>query len=249
MRKGGNGKSTSCQNLGAAIALKGYKVLVVDLDEQGNTSSTMDIGFENQTVEEVLCNENEEIKKELLVKWEGLELLGTKGGLSGAAKSIDKELASHNILKEKLKKIKEDYDYILIDTSPNLNILTINALCACGYVFIPMSTKYYSNEGLLQTTNSIEKVQEKLNYDLDLLGVAIVIHDGRSTLAKEVSEEVGIKNPSVLFKNLINQNIKIEEAQVKGMSIFTYAPKDRGALQYMALTEEILERIKEEEDE
>jgi len=131
------------------------------------------------------------------------------------------------------------YDLCVIDTSPSLNILTVNAMVASHGIFIPLSSNYFSLEGLAQTMDAFRKVKEGLRHDLTLYGAAFVIHDSRSRLANEVQEKVKEQYPELLCETVIGRNIKIEEAQVRKQSIFSYAPEDRGATQYRALAREL----------
>ena len=146
-------------------------------------------------------------------------------------------------MKEKLAAAAEAFDLCLIDTSPSLNILVVNALCASRWLFIPLSSKYFSLQGLVQTLEAFKKVQGRLNPELQILALAFVIHDSRSGLARDVVTKAREQYPALVCATLIGQNIKIEEAQVKRQSIFTYAAEDRGSAQYRALADELLSRI------
>jgi chromosome partitioning protein len=244
-RKGGVGKSTSTLNLACVLAEQGHKVLIIDLDDQQNTTRSISgIVKSRKTIEDLLLDEEVSLK-ETAVKtdWENVYILPASPNLSGAVKYLDTEVGGHLILKEKLSQDNE-FDYVLIDTSPSLNILVINALCASEYMFIPMSSKYLSVQGLRQTLKAFDKVTGRLNPDLRLLGIAIVYHDGRSVLANEVIEKIKGKYSKELFNTVIGVNIKIEEAQVNKQSILSYSSVDRGSLQYRQLGSEILERIK-----
>jgi chromosome partitioning protein len=244
-RKGGVGKSTSTLNLACVLAEQGHKVLIIDLDDQQNTTRSISgIVKAEKTIEDLLLHEEVSLK-ETAVKtdWENVFILPASPNLSGVIKYLDTEVGGHLILKEKLS---EDYefDFILIDTSPSLNILVINALCASDYMFIPMSSKYLSVQGLRQTLKAFDKVTGRLNPDLKLLGIAIVYHDGRSVLANEIIDKLKDKYRKEMFQTVIGVNIRIEEAQVNKQSILSYSSIDRGSLQYRQLGFEILERIK-----
>lgn len=249
-RKGGNGKSTSCLNLAHAFALEGKKVLVIDLDDQKNTTSAIATDRITHTIDEVLLRE-EVSMKEAVVKttWEGVSIAAGSTALSGAIRELDSEVGGHLVLKEELELVSSDYDYCLIDTSPSLNILVVNALCASEYVFIPLSSKYFSLQGLGQTLESVAKVQKRLHKGLRILGIAFVLYDGRSRLSREVVEKARGTYPEYVMENLIHQNIKIEEAQVSKQSIFSYASVDRGAGEYKKLAQEVLSRIEQGEKE
>lgn len=244
-RKGGNGKSTSALNLAHAFALSGLRVLLIDLDDQKNTTSaiaTQSAPLHN--IEALLVQEGVTLG-EVAVKttWEGVSLVASSASLSGAIRELEKEVGSHLVLKEKLLSGDEYFDICLIDTSPSLNILVVNALCASQYAFIPLSSRYFSLQGLGQTLESVRKVSSRLNNELSILGIAFVIHDGRSSLSREVIETAKVQYPEHVCTSAINQNIKIEEAQVLQQSIFSYAPKDRGSIQWRALADELLSRM------
>jgi chromosome partitioning protein len=244
-RKGGVGKSTSTLNLACVLAEQGHKVLIIDLDDQQNTTRSISgIVKSKKTIEDLLLDEAVGLKDTAVqTDWNNVFILPASPNLSGAVKYLDTEVGGHLILKEKLSKDNE-FDYVLIDTSPSLNILVINALCASQYMFIPMSSKYLSIQGLRQTLKAFDKVTGRLNPDLKLLGIAIVYHDSRSVLAKEIIDKIKSKYGKELFNTIIGVNIRIEEAQVNKQSILTYSNSDRGSIQYRELGSEILERIK-----
>lgn len=243
-RKGGNGKSTSALNLAHAFALSGKKVLLIDLDDQKNTTSAIATKETPAYSIESLLIKTELHLSEVAVEtgWEGVSLVAASASLSGAIRELDGEVGSHLVLKEKLG-VSNDFDFCLIDTSPSLNILVVNALCASEYVFIPLSSRYFSLQGLGQTLESCRKVSARLNPGLHILGMAFVIHDSRSGLAREVIEKARATYPELLCTSTVGQNIRIEEAQVLRQSIFSYAPRDRGAAQYRSLADELLRRM------
>jgi len=245
-RKGGNGKSTSALNLAHAFALRGKRVLVIDLDDQKNSTSAIETAKPvTHTVEDLLLR-SEVSLADVAVRttWEGVSLVAASGSLSGAIRELDGEVGSHLVLKEKLEGAGYGgYDLCLIDTSPSLNILVVNALCASRWLFIPLSSKYFSLQGLGQTLEAFAKVKGRLNATLDLLALAFVIHDGRSALAREVVGKARSEYSELVCTTTIGQNIRIEEAQVKRQSIFGYAPEDRGSAQYCELGDELLARL------
>jgi chromosome partitioning protein len=242
-RKGGNGKSTSALNLAQAFAERGKRVLLIDLDDQKNSTSAIESAPPSYTVEDLLLRPEVSLAAAAVAtSWEGVSLVAASSSLSGAIRELDGEVGSHLCLKEKLAN-DGAFDICLIDTSPSLNILVVNALCASQYLFIPMSSKYFSLQGLGQTLEAFTKVKSRLNPELEILALAFVIHDSRSSLAREVIEKAKAEYPELVCEQTIGQNIKIEEAQVKRQSIFTYAPDDRGSAQYRALAAELLSRI------
>jgi len=248
-RKGGNGKTTSALNLAHAFALAGKRVLLIDLDDQKNSTSAIATLIPPQkSVEDLLLDPEVQLDATAVpASWSGaqggsISLVAASGSLSGAIRELDGEVGSHLVLKEKLYRAT-DYDLCLIDTSPTLNILVVNALCASRYLFIPLSSKYFSLQGLAQTLEAFAKVRGRLNPALSILGLAFVISDSRASLAKEVIAKAREAYPSELCDASVGQNIKIEEAQVQRASIFSYAPADRGSAQYRALADELLTRL------
>lgn len=243
-RKGGNGKSTSSLNLAASFAEKGKKVLLIDLDDQRNSSSAIRTsGAARYTVEDLLLRAGVRVKDAAVsTEWAGVSLIASSSNLSGTIRELDGEVGSHLALKEKLA-AAEEFDLCLIDTSPSLNILVVNALCASKYLFIPLSSKFFSLQGLGQTLEAYEKVRARLNQELTIVGMAFVIHDGRSSLSREVAAKALAEYPELVCRTMVGQNIKIEEAQVARQSILSYAEGDRGAAQYRALADELLERM------
>jgi chromosome partitioning protein len=244
-RKGGNGKSTSALNLSCAFAASGLKVLLIDMDEQKNTSTAVETVAEpGAAIDSLLMYVDCPVSSVTIpTTWEGVDLIPSQSNLSGIIKVLDGEVGGHAVLKEKLDQCDE-YDICIIDTSPSLNILTLNALCASDWAFIPLSSKYFSLQGLGQTLEAVKKVHGRLNRKLKLLAIAFVMHDGRSNLAQEVVEKAREEYGEYLCATLVGQNIKIEEAQTSKNSILYYAPEDRGAAQYKALAGELLERMK-----
>ncbi len=242
-RKGGNGKSTSALNLAASFAEKGKRVLLIDLDDQKNSTSAIEAAASASTVEDLLLRPEVTVTDAAsATSWEGVSLIASSANLSGAIRELDEEVGSHLVLKEKLD-AATGFDLCLIDTSPSLNILVVNALCASRYLFIPLSSKFFSLQGLGQTLEAFEKVRSRLNPTLSILGLSFVIHDGRSSLAREVAAKALEEYPLLVCRTMVGQNIRIEEAQVERKSILSYAPTDRGASQYRALAEELLERM------
>lgn len=242
-RKGGNGKSTSALNLAHAFALSGKKVLLIDLDEQKNTTSAIAMREKAPlTIENLLVEDSVSVAEAALAtEWEGVSLVAASASLSGAIRELDGEVGSHLVLKEKLA--RAEWDVCLIDTSPSLNILVVNALVASRFAFIPLSSRYFSLQGLGQTLEAVKKVADRLNPELAVLGIAFVIHDSRSCLSREVIAKAKEAYPNLVCEAVVAQNIHIEEAQVVRKSIFDYAPFDRGAEHYRSLADELLSRM------
>jgi chromosome partitioning protein len=243
-RKGGVGKSTTTLNLAHVLAEHGYKVLVIDLDDQQNTTRSISAIVQSESNIEDLLLKDDLSLTEIAVQtsWPGVWILPSSSNLSGVVKQLDQEVGNHLILKERLA--NDVFDFILIDTSPSLNILVVNALCASDYILIPLSSKFFSMQGLTQTLQAVSKVKSRLNQSLKLLGIAFVNHDRRNVLANEVVAQIRKDYSDRVFHSMIGINIRIEEAQVKRESILTYAPEDRGSAQYRELGREVLYRIR-----
>ena len=263
-RKGGNGKGTATLNLAAAFAEAGKRVVIVDLDDQKNTTSAIaargvpqrseerpdqtqvgDYGVQRSaTVEELLVDESVSLREAAVpTDWTGVSLVAASGNLSGTIRQLDAEVGGHQVLAEKLTATNGEFDLCLLDTSPALNILVVNALCASDYLFIPLSSRVFSLQGLGQTLAAFAKVQNRLNPELGLAGAAFVIHDRRSNLACEVVAKARAEYPELILQCEIGQNIAIEEAQSQRQSILSYAPANRGAAQYRALAAELGARM------
>jgi chromosome partitioning protein len=244
-RKGGNGKSTSALNLAHAFAQTGKRVLLIDLDDQKNSTSAIECQADSSgcTIDQLLLDSTITVESAArATTWEGVSLIAASSNLSGAIRELDAEVGSHLVLREKLSS-SDAFDICLIDTSPSLNILVVNALCASRWLFVPLSSKYFSLQGLAQTLDAYTKVRSRLNPELALLGMAFVIHDKRSALANDVVAKARQEYPEYVCTATVGLNIKIEEAQVVRQSILSYAPVDRGAAQYQALAAELLTRL------
>jgi chromosome partitioning protein len=243
-RKGGAGKSTAALNLAHVMAVMGYRVLLIDIDDQQNTSNSISRHIRaDLTIADLLLKDEVRVEDTAVqTEWENVWIIPASQNLSGALKHLDSEVGGHLVLKEKLA-AASGFDICLLDNSPSLNILNISSLCASTHLFVPLSSKFFSLQGLGQTLSAYNKVKKRLNPGLQLLGMAFVIHDCRTTLSNEILQKVKQQYPALLFNTVIGNNIKIEEAQVRKQSIITYAPEDRGAEQYRQLGIEIIDRL------
>ncbi|HDD31743.1 MAG TPA: ParA family protein [Thermococcus litoralis] len=238
-QKGGVGKSTTAINLSAALALKGKRVLLVDMDPQGATTVGLGLRNANPTIYNVILDEAEIEDVIIPTQIEGLELIPSNIALSGAEIELSSQIGREYILRNKLAKIKDKYDYVIIDTPPSLGILTMNSLVASDEVIIPIQAEYYALEGIGLLLKAIKLVRERLGIPLEIRGFLITMFDKRTNLSKEVKEEVRRIFGEKVFRTMIPRNVKLAEAPSHGKPIFLYAPDSRGAKAYMKLAEEV----------
>ncbi|MDE6181633.1 MAG: AAA family ATPase [Eubacteriales bacterium] len=242
-QKGGVGKTTTSINLSASLAEMGKKVLVVDSDPQGNTSSGLGIDKNeiNQTFYELLLNNSSfEDVKISIDNFEKLDVLPSNIELSGAEIELINTEKREYILKNILEKIKEEYDYIIIDCPPSLNLLTINALTASNSILVPLQCEYYALEGLSQLIYTINLVQKKLNPSLEIEGVVFTMFDARTNLSLQVVEEVKKHLGKNVYRSIIPRNVRLSESPSHGLPINLYDKKSKGAEAYMLLAEEVI---------
>ena len=242
-RKGGNGKSTSCLNLARCLSLKGKRVLIVDLDDQKN--STQSIPFENKTahtVDEVLVNDKLSVKDAVTAaSWNGVKVIAESPNLSGVIRELDGEVGSHLVLKEKLDEVKADFDFCLIDTSPSLNILTINALCASDSVLITADTGVFAVVGIGELLKTVQKIKKRVNPKLKVQGILLTMCDNRTNLSKLLTQQVEemYQGKIAVFKTKIPKTVKVGEAIYSGQSIKKYAKGSSVDIAYDNLAKEI----------
>ncbi len=240
-QKGGVGKSTTAVNLGASLALLGRRVLVVDIDPQGNT--TTGVGVDKRAVQRDVYNvllERVAIADVVRpTEVENLAIAPATLNLAGAEVELVSALQRENRLKSALSPILHDYDEVLIDCPPSLGLLTINALTAAHEMIIPVQAEYYALEGLSQLVAIVRRIKEGLNPDLTIRGVLITMFDGRTKLATEVLEEVHRYFPDRVFQTQIPRNIRLSEAPSYGKPAILFDVKSRGAQAYLSLAREL----------
>ena len=243
-QKGGVGKTTTAINLSACLAEKNKKILTIDIDPQGNTTSGLGVDKDDleNTVYELMLDEC--TIKESIVKTEidNLDLMPTNVNLAGAEIELlginDKEY----ILKNAVDYIKDDYDFIIIDCPPSLNMLTVNAMTTADTVLVPIQCEYYALEGLSQLIHTINLVQERLNADLQIEGIVFTMYDARTNLSLQVVENVKNNLNTTIYKTIIPRSVRLAEAPSHGLPINKYDPKSTGAESYRMLAKEVIGR-------
>lgn len=243
-QKGGVGKTTTCVNLSAYLAQKGYKCLIVDLDPQGNATSGL--GFAKSEVKHSVYNAmiDEAPLQDVVIKTciDNLDLLPSNIDLAGAEVELVYIKDREHVLKRVLEKAKEVYDFITIDCPPSLGLLTINALAASDTVIIPIQSEYYALEGLSQLMNTIRLVVKHLNASLKIEGVVLTMNDSRAIISRQISEEIKKYFGKRVFDTVIPRNIRLSEAPSHGVPIMLHDTKCSGARAYSALTDEFISK-------
>ena len=247
-QKGGVGKTTTNVNLSACIALKGRKVLIVDIDPQGNTTSGF--GIDKDKVEysiyDVLLGEEDILKCITNTEFKNIDIIPSNVQLAGAEIELTNLNEREFRLKNMINSIKNRYDYIFVDCPPSLGLLTINSLTAVDSVIIPIQCEYYALEGVSQLMNTIQLVKKNLNPDLEIQGVVLSMFDGRTNLSIQVVDEVKKYFRGKVYTTIIPRNVRLAEAPSFGLPIIEYDPKSKGAEAYSELAEEFLDLEDEE---
>jgi chromosome partitioning protein len=245
-QKGGVGKTTTAINLSAALASKGRKTLLVDLDPQSNSSmSYLDIHELRLSMYDALTEDQVHIADILkpAEKIENLSIAPSTIALAKIEAKLIGELDSQYRLKDELQRIQEEFDYVIIDTPPTLGIITVNALVAATHVLIPIQASYFALEGTDDLLETIDKIKVRANPELQILGALITMYDKRTLLAKDIYEQIqrvfGVK----VFETVITKSVRLEESPAYRESIFTFAPRSTGAYEYYRLSEEVLSRV------
>ena len=241
-QKGGVGKTTTAINLSACLAEKNKKVLTLDMDPQGNTTSGLGVD-KNQaenTVYELILDESELSECIYPSVMGNLSVIPSNINLSGAEIELIGFENKEYLLKSKLDMIRSDYDYIIIDCPPSLNLLTINAMAAADSVIVPIQCEYYALEGLSQLIHTIDLIKERLNPKLEIEGVVFTMYDARTNLSLQVVENVKENLDKNIYKTIIPRNVRLAEAPSYGMPITEYDPKSKGAKTYEKFTKEFL---------
>lgn len=247
-QKGGVGKSTTAINLSSCLGEMGQKVLTIDMDPQGNTTSGMGVDKDEQenTIYELLLGETNIENCILKLDFDGLSLIPSNVNLAGAEIELIGIEEKEYILRNQVEKVKNDYDYIIIDCPPSLNMLTINAMTTANTVLVPIQCEYYALEGLSQLMHTIELVQERLNPELEMEGVVFTMYDARTNLSLQVVENVKNNLNQTIYKTIIPRNVRLAEAPSHGLPINYYDSRSSGSESYKLLAEEVIHRGDEE---
>ena len=240
-QKGGVAKTTTSVNLASGLAYYKKKVLLIDLDPQGNATSGLGIDKNNldSSVYDVLVN-FEPIEQVVVNVSKKLDVLPAKVELAGAEMELVSAISREMRLKNALDEVRDQYDYVVIDTPPSLGLLTLNALTAANSFLVPIQCEYYALEGVTQLLNTIKVVQKNLNPRLSMEGILMTMHDNRTNLSNQVVEDVKETFKDKVFNTYISRNVRVSEAPSFGQSIIDYDPKSKGAQQYLALAKEVI---------
>lgn len=241
--KGGSGKTTATCNIGAALSVSGSKVLLVDLDAQANATIALGVRSPASNVYGAIRG-SYSLKSAVVRITDRLHLVPSVLDLGAAELELVNESGREMIVRELLAPLADDYDFVLIDCSPNLGILTLNALVAASYVLIPMVGEFFAGTGLTRLIEVVGKIQKRLNPSLDIAGVFFSRFDSRKVLSRSVHDQIEKLLPGKVFESKIRECVALPESQARGMAVMDYAPKSKAAVDYAALSKELILRLR-----
>jgi chromosome partitioning protein len=243
-QKGGVGKTTTAINLGAALALRGHKTALIDLDPQANsTMSYVDMTGVTRSLFDALTDPTCGVADIIVPSpVEGLSVVPSRIGLAKLESKLVGEMDAHFRLKDKLEPLASTHEVIIVDCPPALGLLTVNALVAATHLLIPIQSSYFALEGTDDLLETVEKVRTRANPGLQIMGVLITMHDKRTSLARDIRAQIQKVFGPKVFKTVITKSVRLEESPAYKESIFTFAPDSSGATEYYSLSEEVMER-------
>ena len=243
-QKGGVGKTTTAINLAAALALKGERTLLVDLDPQSNTTlSFVDPGEIGRSMYDVLVDDVPIRDVIVPTQLERLDVAPARISLAKVESALVGELEAHFRLKDRIAPVMDDYEYVIVDTPPTLGLITVNALVAASHLLIPIQASYFALEGTDDLLETMDKIKSRANPDLQLLGVLVTLFDRRTLIARDSLDQISGVFGSKVFRTVVTRSVRLEESPAYRTSIFEHAPDSSGAVEYYALCEEVIARV------
>ncbi len=244
-QKGGVGKTTSAVNIAASLGVLGYKVLLIDLDPQGNATSGVGISKKTlkKSIYDVLIGESPAEDTIIKTEFENLDVIPAHISLAGAEYNLYQGNGAERVIKNALEPIKGNYDYIIIDCPPSLSMLTINAMVASDGIIIPMKCEFYSLEGLAQLTVTINRIKANFNPDLNITGILATMYSSRLLLSVQVMEEIKRHYSDKLFSTQISRGVRVSEAPGFGVPVYYHDKRSKGAKEYLEVAKELASRI------